>query len=118
MIRLYLAGMFLIPLLDWFDRLWERYGVRLHIFDPVPVDKPFIFGVVVDPMPPAPSNSRFVRIKIPFVRTWGYMGFHHGPPWDERSQGFREHYFLWIEGRSPTIIPPFEETVYVRTTKR
>lgn len=86
----YLAGMFLIPLLEWLDRLHERHAVRLELWDGIP-DKAVVIGIFVN----ACSNGirrdlRFVRIKLP-IWSWG-------PQFPFMSYGFVQHSLFWIEG--------------------
>ena len=81
--------MFLIPLLDLYDRLFERFGVTIHPWDALPNDQIIVFGTIVGSM----ENQRFLRIKLP-IHTYG-------PDWIHNYYRMRVHYALWIENRRP-----------------
>jgi hypothetical protein len=101
-IRLYLATMFLIPVLDWFDRAFERYGVDIEVAGLLP-DRVFVFGTIRHcSINGCSAHRRFFMLKLP-VTTWGFS-------LNTLSMGWRRHSLLWIEGGEPRcgfrITPP------------
>jgi hypothetical protein len=95
MTRLYLVSMFAIVFLDLFDKLYDRYGVIIDEWDPIP-EKPIVFGRLRN-MRDAYGirrDIRFLFVKIPFVRTWGITNWMCSPI---PQYGFRTHTLRWIE---------------------
>lgn len=111
MIRAYLAAMFAVMLLDLFDKLAERYGLRIKSYEWAPLpDKWIVFGVYEDVrIHGIRRDVRFLFVKIPFVTTWGIMPDYRHPI----AYGFRSHKLRWIETDDPLyggwrIDPPLE----------
>jgi len=117
MTRLYLVSIFAIVFLDLFDKLYDRHGVKFEPWKLLP-DRPIVFGRIElgrayggGPM----YEKRFLFVKIPFIRTWGYIpGIH---PMMSNAFGWRTHKLQWIEDDGNPdpmnqtgwhIVPPFE----------
>lgn len=112
MIDAYLATMFAVVLLDIFDKLVARYGIRPKPCDLIP-PAGLVFGVIEDVRRHGfPKEVRFLYIPIPFVKTWGVLNPFQHPLCQE--YGFRSHRLRWLELDDPEyggwrIDPPFPE---------
>jgi len=111
MTRAYLATMFAVVILDIFDKLVARYGIRPKPWETLP-STGLVFGVLEDAWNNGVRReARFMYIPIPFVKTWGVLNPFQHPLMHE--YGFRSHRLRWIELDDPLfggwrIDPPLE----------
>lgn len=94
MTRIYVISMFLLPLLDLYDRLFERYGVKVDWGELIP-DRTIVFGTITGSSRSQTylQSQRFLRIKLP-IHTWGFDPIFYRFCW-------LAHYAMWIENRPP-----------------
>jgi hypothetical protein len=111
-IRMYLLVMFLLPLLDAFDRVFARTAIRMDgTGTGLWPTRRIAWGIITDVLllNGVRRDLRFLRLKLP-VRTWGPIFTNYR--WGET--GFREHWLQWIEGGAHNpycgwhIVPPLE----------
>lgn len=113
MIGAYLATMFAVVLLDIFDKLVARYGFHVKEGDCnwIIPDRAIVFGTIECIEIGVRRQLRFLFVKIPVVKTWGYIqGRHPAAPY---AFGWRSHRLQWMEGNNPfcggwRIEPPLE----------